>query len=626
MTCIVLIKVRESLFKGKSLAQNYIQQTSSFYIGNFEVEPAANMIAYRGETVALEPQAVLVLQCLSGYGDNVAPRGKILDMAWSNNNATDEGLTRAIYLLRKAFKRLGAITDVIKTAHKRGYYLTLPVTFPASNIQLTQKASTGDLPTIAVLAFTDISPGSNFEHIGDGISEEILNALTRNAAFRVAARTSAFSFKGKNIDLAIIGKALNVRYVLEGSVRVTGQLLRVSGNLIDTHTGFIIVSERYERPFEDIFDIQDSIAQILSETLTKKLISPKKRPAGDLTKNTKAYELFLQGRALNQRIYGEDTLLTAKKFLKRAIALDPEFSQAYEELAHTYSLESTYDTTALNKREMIKTAADYARRAVALNPNLGFARTFIAIEMMTIGDLVGAIDFTKEAYLIDPNSAEVNLRLGFFYLMIGRVIQAIPFLETSVALDPIQGRNLQVLAIARLCNDEPETAEQLAKRSMDLHYLFAYDIHNAATFAQGKSELAVRRAARAPAEMQRTYKLEKPALWEFAAKACYGNDEKLIQPFTEMVIAMWGGDSVICGEKPPSILLLISLIRVGAAEELFRHVGNTPPPGSNSVLLNLWVAGEPYSKIYNHPDFMDFANSIGFAAAWQKFGMPDRLL
>lgn len=609
-----------------------IHQLASFFIGNFEVQASTNVITYKGETIALEPQIIRVMQCLSGYGDNVAWREDILDIAWPDGSGTDESLTRAISLLRKAFKRLGATAEVIKTVHKRGYCLSLPVTFPAKHMQPISMADIANergedtaIPAIAVLAFAETSPGRDYDHIGDGISEELLNTLSKNSAFRVAARTSSFSFKGKDIDLSIIAKALNVRYIVEGSVRVAGQALRVQANLIDTQTGFNLLSERYDRNFEDVFDIQDSIAQALSEKLSEKLISSKQSLTDKLTKNTKAYTLFLQGRALNQRMYGEDTLVTAKKLLERAITLDPEFSQAYEELAHTLSLKSTYHTTVLNKRGMIKSAADHARKALALNPSLGFAMTFIAIEMMIQGDMVSAIELTEKAYNLDPNNAEVNLRLGHFYLMIGHVKRAIPVLERSVSLDPIQGRNLQVLAIAKLCNDEAVAAQQLAKRSMDLQYQFAYDIHNAAIYAQGKYELAVKHAARAPAEMQKTYKLEQQALWDYAAKACYGNDETLRQPFTEMVIRMWGGDAVTSGKETPSILLLISLIRMGAAEELFKHLGEAPPPGSNSTLLNIWAAGDPYSKIYEHPDFMAFAERIGFAAAWRKYGLPDRL-
>lgn len=574
---------------------------------------------------------IRVIQGLSGYAHNVALRDELLDLAWPDGGGTDESLTRAISLLRKAFKTLGAENPVIKTVHKRGYCLALPVTFPASHFPATQRASTTEVPrdivpSIAVLAFSDMSPEPNYQHIGDGISEEILSALTKNETFRVAARTSAFSFKGKDIDLSIIGKALNVKYVLEGTIRVAGERLKVSANLIDTETGFRVSSESFDGAMKDIFVAQEAIAQAIYGTLSQELFDRKQRLTEVLTDNPLAYELFLQGRALNQRIYGEGTLEAAKDFLNKAIALDPKFSQAYEELAHTHSLESTYYVTDREKRPKIKTAAQYARQAIALNPSLGFAMTFIAIEKMTQGDLVGAIDLTEKAYQLDHNNAEVNLRLGYFYLMIGRVKHAIPYLEKSVALDPIQGRNLQVLAIAKLANDDLIEAERLAKRSLDLQYIFAFDVHSAATFAQGDWDLAVKRHSKPSGQLRRTFGMEDIALWEMAAKGLYSGDPIMAKNFAQMVIAMLGTEAMLRGEEPAPIPLVMTLLRTGSAEELFNYIGDTPPPGSNAVMLNFWAAGDPCAKIYGHPDFMSFAERIGLADAWRKFGWPDRLL
>ena len=216
--------------------------------------------------------------------------------------------------------------------------------------------------------------------------------------------------------------------------------------------------------------------------------------------------------------------------------------------------------------------------------------------------------------------------VGYFYLTIGRVKHSIPFLERAVALDPIQGRNLQVLAIAKLCNDELIEAERLAKRSLDLQYIFAFDIYCAATFARGYTELAVQRYSNPSAQLRRTFGMEDPALWELAAKGLYSGDAEMAKNFAAIVIAMLGGNAVINGDMPTQIPLVMTLLRTGSAAELFKYIGDTPPAGSNAVLLNFWGAGEPYSQIYGHPDFMDFAERIGLTAAWQKFGWPDRLL
>lgn len=605
-----------------------IDQSTAFYVGNFEINPDASQMSYDGKDVTLEPQVIDVMRALSGYGDALAPRSELLDNAWTDGGGTDESLTRAISLLRKAFTKIGATMPVIQTVHKRGYRLCLPVTYPAQRglaAGLANSAESG-ISSIAVLAFEDRSHDQDYDHFGSGISEEILNALAQVEGFRVAARKSAFSFTGKNLDLNIISKALNVRYILEGSVRIAGQKLRVTAQLTDTDTGYLIMSETYDEMLKDIFEVQDSIAQLISRALQSKLSTKDTRIVKRLTEVPKAYELFLQGRALNQRMYGEGILDAAKKLLKRAIDLDPNFAEAYQELAHTYSLESTY-AKSFDKRAKIKAAAECAQTALSLNHNLAFSITFIALEKFSQGDVVGALDLTETAYQIDPNDAEVCLRLGYFYAIIGHVKQAIPYLEKAVSLDPVQGRNLQVLAIAKLCNDEAAHAQRLARRSIDLRYAFASDVYAAATYAMGDPVSAAKHMMQTLSELVPIFgdAFNNPELWEMAARGCYGNDPAAAEFLTAGIIALLGGEKVESGEHPPEIPLLSTLVRTGAAAEFFKYVGDTPPPGSHAVILNIWAAGEPCSKFYTHPDFLVFAKRIGFAEAWDKYGLPDRL-
>ena len=185
---------------------------------------------------------------------------------------------------------------------------------------------------IAVLAFTDMSAGKDQDWFCDGIAEEILNALTPLKGLRVAARTSAFSFKGKGDDLRTIGEKLNVTTVLEGSVRRAGDRVRITVQLSDVANGFQLWSERYDRELKDIFDVQDEIAKAIAERLRVTLAgSEDDRLVEKPTTNIEAYQLYLKGRALVDRRGASVPI--GLSLLRAAVDLDPDYSLAWAGVA-----------------------------------------------------------------------------------------------------------------------------------------------------------------------------------------------------------------------------------------------------------------------------------------------------
>ena len=324
--------------------------------------------------------------------------------------------------------------------------------------------------SIAVLAFTDMSAAKDQDWFCDGIAEEILNALTPLEGLRVAARTSAFSFKGKSVDLRTIGEKLNVTTVLEGSVRRAGDRVRITAQLSDVRNGYQLWSERYDRELKDIFDVQDEIAKAIAERLRVTLVGDKDdRLVEQATTNIEAYQLYLKGRALVDRRGA--SVPAGLDLLGRAVELDPGYSQAWAGVADALTVlaysgaargsesksraiaaarrsielnpKSAAGHTALacatllyeNNRAMAKQEFE---RALELNPSYGMGRCWYALLYLqwARGEYEQGIVEARRALNSDPLSAYVMMTLGNCLFTAGRLDEAIDTCQRAIQLDP----------------------------------------------------------------------------------------------------------------------------------------------------------------------------------------------
>lgn len=341
----------------------------------------------------------------------------------------------------------------------------------------------------------------------------------------------------------------------------------------------------------------------------------------DVSVHADARQLFLQGHSLVERSFGEGVLATAALLLEQAVVLDPGFAQAHSELGHAYSLMSTY-TRHDDKRGLARKAARSSETALALDPGMGFPLTIIAMEKFSLGDMVGALQLTEEACRREPENAEVLMRHGYFSTAIGRVRYALPYLEKAVALNPVQGRNLQILAVARLSNGDLNEAETISKRAIDLQHHFAYETYAATAFAMGRHEVAAQRFIDSHRYMTGAFddRIENRAMWEIAAREGFGPDPAVRKALGEKIRLLMHVPGVL-----PDTSLTYAMLRTGSAEGYFDVIGDTPPPGMHGSLLSLWGDTEPCRVIYTHPKFMAFAERIGMVDAWRRYGRPDRL-
>ncbi len=304
--------------------------------------------------------------------------------------------------------------------------------------------------SIAVLPFANMSNDEANEYFSDGISEEILNVLARTPELQVAARTSSFSFKGKAIDVTDIAQALNVRMVLEGSVRKQGDKVRITAQLIDASNGFHLWSETYDRQLIDIFAIQDDIAKAIGAQLKIKmtgLTKPGETVSG--TRNIQAYDMYLQGMGLWQQ-RGEAALWQAKTLFEQATVLDPNFVQAYSGLALTYAVLGYY-TKQMPFIELMDRAENFAQLAIALDPSQPEAYAALSQVSDWQRRQVTTDALISRAITLRPSFATAYQWKGTILMIQGKLKEALSSVEHASMLDPrsgIVGENHSIVLLA----------------------------------------------------------------------------------------------------------------------------------------------------------------------------------
>lgn len=322
--------------------------------------------------------------------------------------------------------------------------------------------------SIAVLPFVNMSSDPEQEFFSDGISEEILNVLSRIQSLKVAARTSSFQFKGKNLDIEDIGRQLQVNHLLEGSVRKSGSTLRITAQLIEADTGFHVWSETFDRNPEDVFAIQDEIAAAIAVKL-RALVS------GEVATSTpvdlQAYELYLKGRGLVARRRPDD-LFQAIDTLKEALEVEPEYAPALAALGKAYAILPWF-TDKIPAGEAREQARTWATKSLDIDAENVEALAVLAIVFNELDiNPQGALGLLNKAIKLNPGSIIANNFLGDVYFRIGDLEMAEKYETRAVELDPLGPIHLTDLASIRLQEGDYDKAIILCERALELDPMF----------------------------------------------------------------------------------------------------------------------------------------------------------
>ena len=318
--------------------------------------------------------------------------------------------------------------------------------------------------SIAVLAFRDMSPNHDQEWFSDGISEELLNLLARSPELRVIARTSSFSFKGKDEDIRSMGSKLGVAHILEGSVRKSGNTIRITVQLINTKDGSHLWSENYDRNYQtadDILKLQDEIAATVVEQLKVKMSGG----FPSITRwNPEAYSLFLQGRYVSS-VHSDTTYAKAADLYRQALSLDSGNARLWAALSYNLTLQQVngFDTTAL------PAALAAANKAIQLDKNLSDAyNAFAWMDFAYNFDWKAAMQNFRKALELDPNNMDALFGAGFLATTLGNFQESERLLRKAVSIDPLNTNAYSGLGGTLVPLHQFEEGEKVMRKAIQL--------------------------------------------------------------------------------------------------------------------------------------------------------------
>jgi TolB-like protein/DNA-binding winged helix-turn-helix (wHTH) protein/Tfp pilus assembly protein PilF len=512
-------------------------QPETLIVGEFTMDMMTGELERDGLRIRLQDKPFRLLRMLIAQAGELVTREQLSECLWPEGYVDFEtGLNTAVRKLRAALQDDTDAPRYIETLPRRGYRLVAAVRTPgithstpavtaspdahdSSDLAtvrqrgwravivallsvglvcllavrlwpLRSESSPVSAQSIVVLPFTDMSEKKDQEYFSDGLSEELIELLGRTPNLRVVARTSSFYFKGKKAKLETIAKELHVANVLEGSVRRSGDRLRVTAQLIRAKTNEHIWSETFERDVHDIFKVQDEIGAAVVVALRVHLLPAQQSAArNDLhTSNMEAYNLYLQGRESYNRgdVAGFRDARTA---LRAATTLDPGYAPAYADmaLAEFWLADDTWDVqgyeAALTAAEQaVRLAPELAEgysargflravyrfdfagaksdldKAMALSPWDATVLHRSAILLGIFGELPEAIAREQKALALDPLSEEICRRLAFFLVADGRLAQARPLYEKALAIAPNSDRARYNLGVLELLENHPQQA------------------------------------------------------------------------------------------------------------------------------------------------------------------------
>jgi TolB-like protein/DNA-binding winged helix-turn-helix (wHTH) protein/Tfp pilus assembly protein PilF len=480
-----------------------------FRLGPWRVDPALDEISRDGKTVKLEPRTMQVLVCLAERPGEVVSIDRLLDVVWKDLVVTPYSAYHAIAALRRALGDDPKNPTYIANVMRRGYRLVALVEVDAQTQELEQgtalsrfdegpavkrrvglwygsilvalvvgagvlwvfrpgqkltappsvaqraaslatpSAARFDPPphSIAVLPFVNMSGDKEQEYFSEGLTEEVLNSLTRINELQVAARTSSFSFEGEHPDIVAVAHKLNVASVLEGSVRRSGNTLRVTAQLNNAVTGFHLWSQTYDRDAGDILKLQSEIANAVASALKVTLLedaSARIELGG--THDPAAFDAYLRGvKASYSAKEGKD-LQTAVAAYTQAIRLDPQYALAFAGRSRAYTGYATEFASGTEIRKSFDEARADARKAIQLAPELAEAHLALAYFYED-----GVLDFTQareafeRALTLAPGDAKLLRLSGDFLVSMGQFDEGISVARRALALDPLNRKSYLVL-------------------------------------------------------------------------------------------------------------------------------------------------------------------------------------
>lgn len=438
-----------------------------FQFGTFTLD-TENFSLKRGEeNVPVEPQVFGVLACLIENAQRIVSKDDLINAVWDGRIVSDTTLSSRINAARKSVGDDGQSQSVIKTFPRRGFQFIAELSETGEQIA-AEKISISDRPSIAVMPFTNLSGDPEQEYFADGIAEDIITALSHVRQFFVVARNTTFTFKSKAVDVHAVAQDLGVRYILEGSVRRSDERVRITVQLVDGRTGIHLWAERYDRDLGDVFTVQDEITQTVVGAIQPEMTrTEQERARLKPPESMDAWDCYQKGIWHTYQRTRADLEL-AQDLFHRAIALDPNMSQAYAGLVEAYFF-LVADANTANRDHTISEAIAAAQTAVDLDSRDAMAHYALGRAYTIAGRHDEAIPRLQDAINLNPSLARAYYALGFALVNSGHPQQGIEPLKTAIRLsphDPTVGQFMVQISRAYLFLDHFEDALKWAKEAL----------------------------------------------------------------------------------------------------------------------------------------------------------------
>ena len=503
-------------------------QAGQFTLGDWTVKPALDRLERGANSVTIEPSAMAVLVYLARHANQVVSAEDLTKDLWQKKVVGDDAVYQRIHRLRSVLEDDARHARFIETIPKKGYRLIAPVKFTADgepgiptasrrpaivsalivfalfaglSYALWQQNQVNKPPTvaeqqefyprsIAVIPFVDMSADQNQQYLGDGISEELIHTLSNIPNLRVVARTSAFRFPDNDIDVRTIGEQLNVKSVLEGSVRKQGGRLRVTAQLINVADGYHLWSKTFDRDATDLIAVQKEIAAAVAQSFGAPPRVQFAADQQDSITDVSAYDYYLLGRQ-HMRHRELPGLRQSIAYFQQAIALDPDFARAYAGLGLALVLQARYAHDPLE--QSMRKALVTIEQALALDDEESEAYAALGLVRYLQDDPQGAEIAYRRALELNPNYAMAYMWYGGLLSETEREDEALRAIEMAAELDPLSAHIKLNLGIFHNAHGRPEVAREYWYKAIEVEpdYSLAYGAIANSLVATGKLDAAV---------------------------------------------------------------------------------------------------------------------------------------
>jgi len=465
------------------------------------------------DLITVEPQVFDLLEYLVRNRERLVSKDDLFVGVWGGRIVSDSTLSSQITAARQAIGDSGEQQRLIRTVPRKGFRFVGAVRTQTQHCQDRNETESGGheengapylesatlilpgKPSIAVLPFTNLSGDPDQEYFADGITEDIITALSQFRWFFVIARGSSFTYKGRTIDPKQVGRELGVRYVLEGSIRKVAQRVRISGELIDASTGVNLWADRFDAPNENIFDLQDQItARVIGEIGPKLEQVEIERVNRKPTRNLDAYDYYLRGMGSLYR-WTADGISEALDLFRKAIEVDPQFALGYGMAAYCYVQRQSYGLFTDFAQE-IAYAEQLARRAAELGKDdaTALSRAAHAIAAV-VGDVENGAAWIDRALILNPNLCVGWYVSGWIRIFLGQPAEAIDHLTRAMRLspcDPLIFRVHSAIAYAHFFANRYDEASTRAEKAIGVspNYLTGVRVAAASYALTGRLDAA----------------------------------------------------------------------------------------------------------------------------------------